>query len=304
MDRYREIQIFEALSERPSLASAARRLNVSGPTVARAIARLEARLGVALLSRSTRGVRLTEAGAAFMADCTRILNGIEQAEASAKGLHVEAQGNLRVLMPLLFGRHVMGPLLTGYMDSYPHVRFFAQYHDRFPNMNEEALDVAVWVGHLPSSSLIARSVGHVRSIVCASPKYLAAHGEPMEPEDIKHHRLIATQASQNQVNWAFQRQQEPLTVKARSVLSCATVQGAIDAAAHGAGLMRCLSYPLYDYLHGGRLRRVLQAYELPALPVQVVYRERLKASMRVRSFVDYIVDRLREHPAMQADKTS
>lgn len=301
MDRYHEMLMFEALSERPSLAAAARRLDVSGPTVVRAIARLEERLGVPLLIRSTRGVSLTEAGAGFMVDCSRILRAIEDAEASAKGLHVQAQGNLTVLMPLLFSRYVMTSILTDYMSLYPEVKVFAQYHDRFPNMNEEGIDVAVLVGHLPSSSLIARQVGYVRSMVCSSPAYLATHGEPSEPEELQNHRLVATHAYRDRVQWVFQHDGEINHLKARTRISCATVQAAIDAAAYGAGITRCLSYPLYEYLNTGRLRRVLQPYELPALPVHVVYREGRKASMRVRSFVDHIVDGLREHPAMQPD---
>lgn len=301
MDRYHEMLMFEALSERPSLASAARRLDVSGPTVVRAIARLEARLGVALLQRSTQGVVLTAAGSAFMADCSRILKAVDDAEASAKGLHVRAQGNLRVLLPLLFSRHLMAPMLVDYLDAYPEIRLFAHYHDRFPNLNDEGLDVVVWVGTLPNSSLIARPVGVVRSLVCASPEYLSVHGEPKVPEDIKRHRLVAAQAIRDHVQWDFQNRGTPVGIKARCRVSCATVQAAIDAAAHGAGLTRCLSYPLYDYLAGGRLRRVLQPFELPALPVHVVYRERRRASMRVRSFVDFMVDALREHPALRPD---
>ncbi len=301
MDRFHEMLMFEALSERPSLAAAARRLNVSGPTVVRAIARLETRLGVALLQRSTRGVSLTESGAAFMADCSRILKEIENAEASAKGLHVQAQGNLTVLLPLLFSRYVMTPLLANYMEVYPEVKVFAHYHDRFPNMNEESLDVAVLVGHLPSSSLIARPVGYVRSIVCASPSYLQAHGVPAEPEDLKRHRLIGIQTYREKIHWDFARLGVQTTLKARSRVSCTTAQAAIDTAVHGGGLTRCLSYPAYDYLQSGRLHRVLQPFELPALPVHVVYRERRRASMRVRSFVDYIVERLREHPALLPD---
>jgi DNA-binding transcriptional LysR family regulator len=301
MDRYHEMRMFEALSERPSLASAARRLNVSGPTVIRAVARLEARLGVTLLLRSTQGVALTPAGAGFMADCTRILKAIDDAEASAKGLHVQARGNLTVVMPLLFTRYVITPLLTRYMDLYPEVRLYAHYHDRLPNLNEEGVDVAVLVGDLPSSSLIARPVGHVRYIVCGSPGYLAAKGEPSVPQDLNDHRLVATQGYRDRVQWDFQEHGEPFNIKARSRLSCATVQAAIDAAASGAGLIRCLSYPVYGYLNSGRLCRVLQPYELPALPVHVVYREGRKASMRLRSFVDFIVDALREHPALRLE---
>lgn len=301
MDRYHEMRIFEALSERPSLASAARRLDVSGPTVVRAIARLEARLRVPLLVRNTRGVTLTEAGLAFMADCSRILKAVDEAEASAKGLHVQAQGQLTVLFPLLFSRYVMAPLLTGYMELYPEVRLFAHYHDRFPNMYEEGIDVAILVGTIPSSSLIARPIGYVRHIVCASPGYLDSCGEPHILEDIKDHRLVATQAYRDWVQWDFQQKGEICHIKARAQLSFATVQAAIEASAHGAGLTRCLSYPAYDYLSSERLRRVLHAYELPALPVHVVYREGRKASMRVRSFVDFTVSALREHPAFRLD---
>jgi len=301
MDRYHEMVMFEALSDRPSLAAAARRLKVSGPTVVRAVARLEARLGVSLLQRSTQGVVLTKAGEAFMADCSHILQEIEIAEASAKGWHVEAQGNLTVLLPLLFSRYVMTPLLAGYMDLYPDIKLFTHYHDRFPNMNDEALDVAVLIGNLPNSSLIARPVGYVRSIVCGSPEYLQVHGEPCSPDDLRQHRLVGTQAFRNSVQWDFQSQGLQSSIRARTRLSCATVQAAISATAHGAGITRCLSYPLYDYLNSGCLQRILQPFELPSLPVHVVYRERRKASMRLRSFVDHMVDGLREHPAMQPD---
>ncbi|NWD28047.1 LysR family transcriptional regulator [Pseudomonas yamanorum] len=293
MDRYRDMQIFQALSRQPSLASAGRFLGISGPTVIRAIARLEARLRVPLVQRSTRGIRLTKAGVRFMADCSRILDGVSAAEASAKGAHAQAEGNLRVFFPFLFSRYVMAPLLADYLERYPGVRVFAHYHDHYPNLNEEGLDVAVVVGELPESSLIARPVGQVRNIVCASPGYLQNHGEPRQPEALKQHRLVATQAYSEWVQWDFQGS----SIKARARLACTTVQGAINAAVQGAGLVRCLSYPLHEHLASGQLRRVLQAFEPPPLPVHVVYREGRNASMRVRSFVDFSVAALREHPA-------
>ncbi|WP_406227038.1 LysR family transcriptional regulator [Pseudomonas siliginis] len=301
MNRYHEMLMFEALSQRPSLAAAARRLNVSGPTVVRAVARLEERLGASLLQRSTQGVVLTKAGEEFMADCTRILREIEVAEASAKGLHMEAQGSLTIVLPSLFSNYVITPLLASYMDTYPDIKVFTQYQDRFPNMNEEGIDVAIQVGHLRNSSLIARPVGYVRTIVCGSPAYLEAHGEPYVPEDVRGHKLVGTESSREGVQWDFQHQGEMNIIKARSRLRCATVQAAINAAKHGAGLTRCISYPLYGYLSTGQLQRILQPFELPALPVHVVYRERRKASMRLRSFVDFMVEGLREHPAMQPD---
>ncbi|MCK3851487.1 LysR family transcriptional regulator [Pseudomonas sp. W2Jun17] len=292
MERFRDMQLFAALAGQPSLASAARRAQVSGPTLVRAVARLEARLRVVLLQRSTRGVNLTDAGQAYLTDCVRLLAAVDAAEASANGAHVHAQGNLRICLPLLFSRYVMAPLLAGYMDHYPAVRVIAHYHDYYPNLHEEGFDVAVWVGQLPSSSLIARQVGQVRTLLCASPTYLAAKGEPRHPADLKQHHLIA---SAEAVHWGFPY----YTLKARARLSCATVQGAINAAVQGAGVIRCLSYPVHDHLINGQLRRVLPAFELPPLPVHVIYREGRHAPMRVRSFVDYCVTALREHPAFQ-----
>lgn len=295
MERYRDMQLFAVLADQPSLASAARQAQVSGPTLIRAVARLEARLRVPLLQRSTRGVSLTEAGSAYLADCVRLLAAVDTAEASAKGLHVQAQGNLQVFLPFLFSRYVMAPVLASYMDNYPDVRLVARYHDYYPNLHEEGLDVAILVGELPNSSLIARPVGQVRHILCASPDYLAAHGEPRHPSELKKHRLIA---SADPVAWDFQG----LQLKARARLSCASVQGAINAAVQGAGVIRCVSYPLHQHLQSGQLRRVLPDFEQPPLPVHVVYREGRNAPMRVRSFVDHCVAALREHPAFQSVK--
>lgn len=292
MERYRDMQLFAALAGQPSLASAARHAQVSGPTLIRAVARLEARLRVPLLHRSTRGVLLTDTGHAYLADCVRLLAAVDAAEASANGSHVQAQGNLRVFFPLLFSRYVMAPLLADYMNRYPAVRLVAHYHDYHPNLHEEGVDVAVLVGELPNSSLIARQVGHVRTVLCASHDYLAAKGEPLHPAELKQHHLIASTAP---VHWDFAQ----YTLKARARLSCATVQGAINAAVHGAGVIRCLSYPLHEHLATGQLRRLLPAFEPPPLPVQVVYREGRHAPMRVRSFVDHCVTALREHPAFQ-----
>ncbi|MDR6581677.1 MULTISPECIES: LysR family transcriptional regulator [Pseudomonas] len=292
MERYHDMQLFVALAGQPSLAAAARSAQVSGPTLMRAIARLEARLRVPLLQRSTQGASLTDVGGAYMADCVRLLAAVEAAQASAKGLHVQAQGNLRVFLPFLFSCHVMAPVLASYMDRYPDVHLSAHYHDYYPNLHEEGLDVAILVGELPSSALIARPVGHVRHILCASPAYLQAHGAPAHPADLKRHHLIA---SVDQVSWAFRGYQ----LKARARLGCATVQGAISAAVQGAGLVRCLSYPVHEHLLSGQLLRVLPGYEPPAMPVHVVYREGRNAPMRVRSFVDHCVAALREHPAFQ-----
>ncbi|WP_397452251.1 LysR family transcriptional regulator [Pseudomonas sp. NA-150] len=298
MDRYHEMVVFQAVAESLSLAAAARRLKLSVPTVMRAMAELESRLGVVLLTRSTRGARLTETGTRFVDDCARIIQEVNAAEVRANGMHVQPRGHLSVLMPLPFSREGLAPILVDYLKLFPEVLVYAQYHDRFPNMHEDGLDVAVLIGDLPNSALIAIKVGTVRHAVCASPAYLAAHGEPEQPADIARHHIVHSYFEGGLNEWTFQAQGELRSQRFRPRMSCASIQTAIEAAVHGAGLTRCLSYQLHDYFASGRLRRVLTDYELPSMPVHVVYRGGRKASARVRSFVDFAVAYLRQHPAL------
>lgn len=299
MDRHHEMRVFQAVVSDLSLAAAARRLNISAPTVTRAIAALEQRLGTPLLQRSTRGVSLTEAGERFAGDCQRILQEVAEAEASASGLHAEPRGHLHLAMPLLFGQQIMTATLLDYLQAYPHVQIFAQYLDRFPNLHEEGVDVAVLVGALADSSLFALQVGSIRRVVCASPDYLQHHGIPQRPQDLSAQQIIHSSADARLPEWRFQEQDKPLTVSLRPRLICATNQAAIVAACNAGGVIRCMSYQVHDLLEQGRLTRLLQAYEPAPLPVYLAYREGRKAAARVRSFVDLAVSRLREHPALR-----
>jgi len=293
MDRHDEMTVFLAVVEDRSLAAAARRLDVSAPTVTRAIAALESRLGVALLARSTRGVQLTQAGERFAHDCGRIVREIAEAERSAAGLHAKPRGLLTLAASLLFGQHLLTPILLDYLEQYPDVQLAGQFMDRVPNLHEEAVDVAVLAGELPDSSLFATRVGSIRRVVCASPVYLAAHGEPEAPGALVGHRVVHSLADARLPEWRFQRDGAPLTVGVRPRLTCATNQAAIVAASRGAGLTRCMSYQIADELAAGELKLVLTAFEMSALPVHVAYREGRKAAARVRSFVDFTVARLR-----------
>ncbi len=298
MDRYHEMRVFQAVVADLSLAAAARGLQLSAPTVTRAIAALEQRLGVALLERSTRGVTLTTAGERFANDCRRILQEVDEAEASASGLHAQPRGQLKLAMPLLFGQQLLTPILLDYLNAYPDVQIFAAYLDRLPNLHEEGVDVAVHVGNLPDSSLFALKVGIIRRVICASPAYLAEHGVPEQPADLARHHLVHSSADARLPEWRFQQQNGLLTLAFRPRLSCATNQAAIAAACRDAGLIRCMSYQVHELFEQGRLRPVLRDFEPAALPVHIVYREGRKAAARVRSFVDFAVARLREHPAL------
>lgn len=301
MDRQQAMRVFQAVAADLSLAAAARRLRLSAPSVGRAITALETRLGVALLERSTRGVQLTAAGERFADDCRRILQEVAEAEASARGLHGQARGQLKLAMPLLFGQQLLTPILLDYLDAYPEVQIVARFLEHLPNLHEEDVDVAVRVGKPPDSALFARQVGSVRQLVCASPAYLARHGVPTEPAELARHQLLHCGADTRLPEWRFYRRDVVLNIAFQPRLSCATHQAALAAACRGAGLTRCLSYQVHELLEQGRLRRVLPDFEPPALPVYLLYREGRRAAARVRSFVDFAASRLREHPALRQD---
>ncbi len=292
MNRHDEMTAFLAAAEDRSLAAAARRLTVSVPTVTRAISALESRLGVALLARNTRGVQPTEAGERFAQDCRRILQELAEAERSAAGLHAEPRGVLTLAAPLLLGQQLLMPILLDYLHAYPEVQIVGRFMDRAPNLHEEGVDVAIVAGKLPDSSLFAIKLGTIRPLICASPAYLAAHGEPATPGALSAHRIVHSLADSRLAEWRFQNKGEAVTIAFQARLTCATNQAAIIAACRGAGLTRCMSFEVDAPVRAGTLRAVLSAYEPPALPLQIVYREGRRAAARVRSFVDFAVARL------------
>ena len=298
MDRHQQMQVFLAVCQTLSLAAAARQLELSAPTVTRAIDALESRLNVVLLQRSTRGVSLTEAGERFVVDCQRILRQLQEAEASACGLHSQPRGRLNLSMPLLFGQQIMTPILLDYLRQFAQVDLHAHYLDRQPNLHEEGIDVAILAGNLPDSSLFALKVGNIRPVVCASPAYLATRGVPQSPGDLQQHHIIYSSADARLPEWRFKIASEIRQYALQPHLSCTTNQAAIHAASLGAGLTQCMSYQIHDRLQTGELCTVLQAHEPPSLPVHVVYREGRRAAARIRSFVDFAVCRMRAHPAL------
>lgn len=299
MDRHQLMRVFCAVADELSLAAAARRLNLSVPTVTRAIAALENHLGATLLLRSTRGVQLSASGERFADACRRILAELSEAEASACGLHAQPRGQLNLAMPLLFGQHLLGPILLDYLEAQPQVQVFARYQEDLPNLHEEGVEVAVLIGSPADSTLFARQIGNIRRVICASPAYLARFGVPATPDDLARHRLVHCSADARLPEWRLRHATGGLNLVFRPRLSCATHQAAIAAACRDAGLTRCLSYQVHELLEQGRLSRVLQGFEPPALPVYLVYREGRKAAARVRSFIDFAVPRLRQHPALQ-----
>ncbi|WP_437672864.1 LysR family transcriptional regulator [Sorangium sp. So ce131] len=296
MDRLETMRVFVAVAEEEGFAPAARRLRMSPPAVTRAVSALEERIGTRLLHRTTRIVRLTEAGARFLADCKRILGEIEEAEASAAGSHAELRGQLAVTAPVMFGRMFVAPVLFDFLSRHPGVSARTLLVDRVVDLLEEGLDVAVRIAHLPDSSLSAIRVGAVRRVVCASPGYLAARGAPRTPADLARFDTISFSLAGSPVEWVFGSGAKVERIDPPSQLVVNTVDVGIAAALAGRGLVRVLSYQIGPELSDGRLEIVLSEFEPPPVPIHVVHPEGRRAAARVRAFVDFLVERLRSEP--------
>jgi len=291
--------VFVAVAEEQGFAAAARRLRMSPPAVTRAIAFLEQRLGVRLLTRSTRSVRTTDAGARYLEDARRILLDADEADEAAAGINATPRGHLAVTAPVLFGKIYVMPIITAYQTTFDQTTVSALFLDRVVNLVDEGLDVGIRIGALPDSSLRAIRVGQVRRVVCASPAYLKQHGTPKIPADLARHPLIAATAVSAGAEWSFARGKQKIRVRLSPRILVNTNDGALEAASRGFGLTRLLSYQVANELAAGTLAAVLADFEDAALPIHVIHREARHGSAKVRSFVDLAVATLRADAALQ-----
>ena len=299
MDRLQTMSVFVSVAEEAGFAPAARRLNMSPPAVTRAVSELEGRLGCRLLHRTTRSVRLTEAGERYLADCRRILSEVDAADRHAAGLHAAPSGTVTVTASRMFGRTVLTPVLGDLLNRYPDLTVSALFADRVVHLLDEGIDVAVRIAELPDSSLSAVRVGSVRRVLCAAPGYLAAQGRPAMPDDLSRHRLINFVNMTPGGEWRLEYDGRRHSVRPRARLLLNTADAAIDAAVAGGGITRVLSYMIADRIADGTLESVLPDYEPPAVPVHVVHKEAGQTSARVRAVVDHFVERLRKSPALE-----
>ena len=288
MDRLRQMSVFVAVAEEQGFAAAARRLRMSPPAVTRAIAELERRLGVPLLHRSTRHVRVTEVGERYLEDVRRVLADADAADEGAVKSHTEVRGRLAVTAPSLFGRMFVMPGIVEYLARYPGTQVSAVLLDRMVNLLEEGFDVGVRIGMLQDSNLRALRAGKERIVVCASPEYLKQHGVPRSPRDLLKHSLVYSVAGNGFLDWRF----DGKLLQANSRLSVNTNDGAIEAALRGFGLARLLSYQVARHCESGELTLLLEKYEPPPRPIHIVHREGRQTSAKVRTFVDLMFERL------------
>lgn len=302
MDRFQEMQVFLAVAEEQGFAAAARRLNMSPPSVTRAVAALEERIGTLLLARTTRSLHITEAGQRYLEDCRRILAELEEAEESAAGSHAIARGQLTLTAPVLFGELFVTPVLVDYLEQHPAVSIKALLVDRVVSMVDEGIDVAVRIGNLPDSGLHSVKVGEVRRVVCASPAYLNQHGRPQHPDQLLQARVIEAASSSLVSDWRFAGPEGSLSVRPEPRLVVTANQAAINAACLGWGLTRVLSYQVAGKVAAGELEIVLEHFELPPLPIHVVYQGGRKVPAKVRTFVDFCAERLGQDLALNPSR--
>jgi len=286
--------------ESGSFSKASRKLGLPLATVSRKVAELESHLNASLLIRSSRGLELTPAGRSYVTAARTILEQLSEAERAAAGEYMEPKGDLVVTAPTMFGRLHVLPVVTRFLAAYPDVAVGLALTDRVAHFLDDQIDVAIRIGALPDSSLISTRLGSVRRVVCASPEYLAANGAPATPEDLAHHSVISFDSVSSPTSWNFQSGTAEATVTFRSRLSVNTTDAAIVAGLSGAGLVRVLSYQVADFVRSKRMTIVLDSFEPPPPPVNLVYDTRNRLPLKLRAFIEFIVPPLRERLAHAA----
>lgn len=285
MDRLESLTAFVTIADQGSFAAAARALRSSPPAMTRAVAGLEERLGVKLLHRSTRSVRLTEQGAVFLERCRRILADLRDAELGAIGETADPHGTLVVTASQLLGRLHVVPIITGLLARHPRLNIRLLLIDRPIQLVEEGVDIAVRIGDLADSALTAVKLGEVRRVLVASPSYLEARGAPRTPADLRAHAIIAFTGVSATNEWSFGNA-ERSTVHVRPRLVINTAEAAVAAAEAGVGIVRLLSYQVSDGVAAGRLVHVLDQAAPRPMPVNLLFQAGRGASPNVRAFVE------------------
>ncbi|PXX19421.1 LysR family transcriptional regulator [Paraburkholderia tropica] len=300
MDRLDAMSVLVAVVEAGSLSAAARRLGMPLATVSRKVNELEAHLRTRLLTRTTRQLALTEAGASYVAACRRILEDVGEAERAATGEYASPRGELALSAPVVFGRLHVLPVVTEFLAQYPEIDVRLALADRVVNLMEERVDAAVRIGAMPDSALVAVGVGAIRRVVCASPAYLARHGVPQHPRDLSAHQCVTFEGVEGRT-WIFRSGKDlsrdaaktALMQPVASRLAVNTAEAAIDAALMNVGVTRVLSYQVAQAVREGRLDLLLEAYEPAPWPVSLVHGGQTPLPLKLRAFLDFATPRLR-----------
>ncbi|MES5484459.1 LysR family transcriptional regulator [Bradyrhizobium sp. INPA03-11B] len=290
MDRIDAMQAFVAVADLEGFAPAARKLGLSPSAITRLIAALEERLGARLLQRTTRQVTLTDAGSRYLERARRILADVEEAEDAVESERTRPEGRLVISAPFGFGRLHVSPVVSAYLKRYPDVGVDLRLSDRRINLVEDGVDLAVRLGHLPDSTLVARHVGQMRRIVVASAGYLKLRGEPKRPADLTSHDTIQFGAMTATPDWRFMEDGQEIRITPTPRFTSNSSDAAIQFAEQDGGLTRVMAYQAAESLKAKRVRIVLAAFEQPPVPIHVVYPTSRLLSAKVRTFIDLVTE--------------
>ena len=293
MDRLEAMSIVLAVVEAGSLSAAARRLNTPLATVSRKVSELESHLRTKLFNRSSRMLVLTDAGSSYVAASKRILADITEAERAAAGEYMAPTGELVVTAPVGLGRLHLIPILTDFFRAYPDIDVRLVLNDRVISLLEDHIDVALRIGALPDSSLMALRIGAIRRVVCASPTYLATRGTPRTPDDLAGHDCISYAGFLSPDVWTFVRDKTEVAVPVHSRLVVSSVEAACDAARAGIGITAAFSYHVAAALEARTLTTLLDDFQPAALPVNLVYTAGRFLPIKLRAFLDFSSPRLK-----------
>lgn len=293
MDRLESMSILLAVVEAGSLSAASRRLDTPLATISRKVSELEAHLRTRLLNRSSRQLTLTDAGRSYVAACRRILEDVGEAERAASGEYSAPKGDLIVTAPIVFGRLHVLPVALAFLKAYPDIDIRIVLADRVVNLLEDHVDLAVRIGALPDSSLVATRVGSIRRVVCGSPAYFAARGIPKSPGELGTHDCVTFEGLMSPDTWTFAagKSETPVAIHSRLVVN--TAEAAIDAAIAGVGITRVLSYQIASAIEAGALAVALQEFEPAPVPVNLVYTGGRLLPLKLRAFLDFAAPRLK-----------
>lgn len=301
MDRFEAMAAFVAVAKAGGFSAAARELGVPLPTISRRVADLEADLGARLLIRSTRNVSLTGQGLAYFTACARILDEVRAAAASVKGEFRMPKGDLTVTAPLGFGRLHLQPVAHDFLAAYPEINLRLMLVDRIVNLVDEHVDAAVRIADLADSRQIARPLGHVRIVLCASPDYVTRRGVPAHPSELQDHDCIAWSTLVPLNSWWFRDEGRDQTLPIHVRLSTTIAESALAAAEAGLGLVQATSYQAEQAIRDGRLVVLLPEFECARTPVSLVYASNRLTPFKLRVFIDFAAQRLEERLRLIAE---
>jgi DNA-binding transcriptional LysR family regulator len=293
MDRLESMSTLLAAVETGSLSAASRKLGMPLATVSRKVSDLEAHLRTRLLNRTSRRLTLTDAGRSYVAACKRILEDIGEAERAVAGEYAAPRGDLMITAPIVFGRLHVLPVTVEFLKTYPDIDVRIALADRVVNLQEDDIDLAIRIGELPDSSLVATRVGTIRRVVCGSPAYFAGHGTPKSPGELSKHHCITFDGLTSPHSWRFLTGKSAVSVPIHSRLIVNTAEAAIDAAITGLGMTCVLSYQAAAALQAGTLSLALEKFEPVPSPVSLVYAGQGLLPQKLRAFLDFASPRLK-----------